>query len=381
VSDPISDMSGMAASGAAAIAIAEAADEQLQASGPHQQGHCHNCQAQLAGLYCHACGQKTGHLHRPIWELLHDFLHSILHWDGRIWVTLRAMLLTPAKHTNDWINGRQMRYVPPIRLFVFISLLLIILLKFSDVVLWQLKKIQPSASETTQAYEAQDRKLKCLLDSVSPNAPDMGKTCNQFATTSSSHYSGQFLSLEDKNTGLHENLVNVDDVIVEGGADVEQARGVLQKLNEMMKKPKEFNAAISNSLSKYLLLAVPLHALLLKLFYIRRKRFLMEHIILSLQSHTILFLLLLIAVLLAWISRGTINGDALIAALFIIYAVHLFVTMKRFYGQGIIRTSLKYLMIGGCYFLLMLSVGSFMLVRSMGGLAEGKTGMKIDLSN
>jgi hypothetical protein len=202
--------------------------------------------------------------------------------------------------------------------------------------------------------------------------------CNTIPTISASNYSGQFLSLQDKNTSLHEDLVTVDDVVVIGGADADQARGVLRKLNEIMKKPKEFNAAISSSLSKYLLLAVPLHALLLKLFYIRRKRFLMEHVILSLQSHTILFLLLLIAVLLAWISRGSINGDVLIVILFLAYAVHLYVTMKRFYGQGVIPTSLKYLMIGSCYFILMFTVGTFLLVRSMGGLADKKAGIEID---
>jgi hypothetical protein len=99
-----------------------------------EAGHCHNCQTPLSGPFCQACGQKAGHLHKPIWELTHDFVHSVLHWDGRIWVTLRAMMFTPAKHANDWINGRQMRYVPPIRLFVFVSLMIIALLSFTDVV-------------------------------------------------------------------------------------------------------------------------------------------------------------------------------------------------------------------------------------------------------
>jgi hypothetical protein len=370
VSDPVS---GMMAEGVAAVAMAGAADEGLQPVGRHGEGQCHNCHTALSGPFCHACGQKAGHLHKPIWELAHDFLHSILHWDGRIWFTLRTMLFSPAKHVNDWINGRQMRYVPPIRLFVFISLLLIGLLTFSDVVMWQLKKIVPTASEVTAAYDSQEKNLKCLLESVGPNPPQDQPACGR--TSFASDYRGSFFSLQTKETGLKDDLIDTDDIEIKGGADADKARGMLTHFNDMMKKPKEFNTAISSSLSKYLLLAVPLHALLLKLFYIRRKRYLMEHVIFSLQSHTVLFLLLLIAVLLAWISRGTLNGDMLISGLFILYALHLFVAMKRFYGQGFIRTSMKYLFIGNLYFILMATIGSLLLVDAMGGFADGSVGI------
>jgi hypothetical protein len=81
-----------------------------------------------------------------------------------------------------------------------------------------------------------------------------------------------------------------------------------------------------------------------------------------------MFLLLLVCVLLAWISRGTISGQLLFGSLITVYSVHLFAAMKRFYGQGIIRTSLKYFIIGFCYFALMVTAGGLLLVRSMGGL-------------
>ncbi len=371
MSDPFSSMGGALAEGVAAVAVASAADEGLQAAGISGQTQCHNCHAELSGLFCHACGQKAGHLHKPIWELAHDFLHSVLHFDGRVWLTLRAILFSPAKHANDWINGRQMRYVPPIRLFVFISLLLIILLTFSDVVLWQLKKNIPTENEIATAYDSQERNLKCLLDSVAPSAPIGQAGCNGNSFTSD--YKGTFLSLQSKDTGLKEDLIDTSDIEVKGSADADKARGVLAHFNEMMRKPKEFNSAVSSSLSKYMLLAVPLHALLLKLFYIRRKRYLMEHVIFSLQSHTVMFLLLLIVVLLAWISRGTLNGDNLMIGLFVFYSVHLFVAMKRFYGQGLLRTGLKYVLVGSLHFLLLAIAGGLMLANSMGGFREGSS--------
>jgi hypothetical protein len=376
VSDAISGLGGLVADGAMAVAVAGAADDGLKSSGPHKEGQCHNCRAALSGPFCHACGQKAGHLHRPIWELGHDFLHSILHWDGRIWFTLRAMLLSPARHVNDWINGRQMRYVPPIRLFVFISLLMIGLLTFSDIVLWQLQKVQLTDREMQANYDAQDKQLTCLLASVSPST-SKEERCEKF-TIFSTGYEGQFLSLQSKNSGLREDLIDSTDIKIEGSNDAEKARGAIAHFNDMMKRPKEFNAAVSGSLSKYFLIAVPLHALLLKIFYIRRKRYLMEHVIFSLQSHTVLFLLLLLCMAIAWIGRGFVNGNQLIGGMFIVYAVHIFVAMKKFYGQGAIRTSFKYMMVGFCYFTLITTIGALLLVRSMGGLDKGSAGISIE---
>jgi hypothetical protein len=375
VSDAISGLGGLVADGAMAVAIAGASDDGLKSSGPNHTGQCHNCRAALSGPFCHACGQKAGHLHRPIWELGHDFLHSILHWDGRIWFTLRAMLLSPARHVNDWINGRQMRYVPPIRLFVFISLLMIGLLTFTDLVFWQLQKVPLTEQQIQANYEAQDNALICLLGSVSPT-PDSAKNCKEMSNHSVG-YKGEFLGLQSKESGLRDDLIDTNDIKIEGGGDVDKARGVIAHFNDMMKRPQEFNTAVSGSLSKYVLIAVPLHALLLKIFYIRRKRFLMEHVIFSLQSHTVLFLMLLLCMIVAWVGRGFVNGDQLIGGLFVLYSFHLFIAMKTFYGQGIIRTSLKFMMISFCHFMLLTIVGGLLLIRSMGGLAEGSMGISM----
>jgi Protein of unknown function (DUF3667) len=371
----ISGLGGMAADGAMAVAIAGAADDGLKPTTHAHEGQCHNCHAPLGGPFCHACGQKAGHLHRPIWELAHDFIHSILHWDGRIWFTIRSMFLSPARHVNDWINGRQMRYVPPIRLFVFISLLMIGLLTFSDVVLWQLQKSGLTEKELQANYDAQDNQLLCLLGGVS-QTPTKSDGCDKIVTYSS-EYEARALSLETKASGLKEDLIDTGDIKIEGGKDAVKVRGVIAHFNDMMKRPREFNAAVSGSLSKYFLLAVPLHALLLKIFYIRRKRYLMEHVIFSLQSHTILFLMLLICVLIAWISRGALNGNQLVGGMFLVYAVHLFVAMKKFYGQGAIRTSLKFAAIGFCYFMLMTTIGTLLLVKSMGGLDKSSMGFTV----
>lgn len=56
-------------------------------AGEAENGHTHesrclNCGASLNGPYCHQCGQRR-HVHRTIAAWWHDFLHSVLHVDGK----------------------------------------------------------------------------------------------------------------------------------------------------------------------------------------------------------------------------------------------------------------------------------------------------------
>ncbi|MGB5077896.1 MAG: hypothetical protein WBO17_10490, partial [Sphingorhabdus sp.] len=61
-------------------------------------GNCLNCGAPLAGAYCQDCGQK-GHVHRTLHAFGHDFLHSVLHFDGKIWRTLPLLFWHPGDLT------------------------------------------------------------------------------------------------------------------------------------------------------------------------------------------------------------------------------------------------------------------------------------------
>lgn len=94
----------------------------LQASIPDDAFTCANCDAAAAGAYCAACGQKRA---RPgdlgvahAWEHLADELLDV---DGRIFRTLRVLFTQPGQLTVDFLAGRRLRYVHPLRLFLVIS--------------------------------------------------------------------------------------------------------------------------------------------------------------------------------------------------------------------------------------------------------------------
>lgn len=304
----------------------------------HQEtsASCRNCAAALNGPYCSACGQRIGHLHRPIWEIIEDFLHSVVHFDGRVWRTLRSLFLRPGEMSAEWADGKQVRYVPPIRLFIFTSLLLVIALSLSDVVLLRLASApEGSADSSSAALYADDRMIvphtSLEVLSLAPATPPAGPM--------------------------------IDDAELQqllGAENGQLLSRLAADLNTLALNPRLANEAIGKSLSRFMMLAVPLMACLLWLFY--RGRFLAEHIVFALNTHTFFFISLLGAVLLVWISRGFIPGGWLLAALWAGFSLQFLLALKRMYQQGWGITIFKSAMITGVYIAALLGAGTYLLL-------------------
>lgn len=86
-------------------------------------GPCLNCSTVLqeGWEFCPNCGQKNQELKLPLSHVLEEVAEGIWHFDSKLWATLKAIVTRPGKITVDFLDGRRVRYVPPIRLYVFIS--------------------------------------------------------------------------------------------------------------------------------------------------------------------------------------------------------------------------------------------------------------------
>jgi hypothetical protein len=100
--------------GMVARAVEPEAGEQAEGAG----GNCLNCGAALDGAYCSRCGQST-HVRRTIGAFWHDLLHSVLHFEGKIWRTLPLLAWRPGELTRRYVAGERARFVSPVALFLF----------------------------------------------------------------------------------------------------------------------------------------------------------------------------------------------------------------------------------------------------------------------
>ncbi|MEO8011061.1 MAG: DUF3667 domain-containing protein [Dokdonella sp.] len=124
-------------------------------------------------------------------------------------------------------------------------------------------------------------------------------------------------------------------------------------------KPSLALSAFLSVLPQTLFLLMPLFALLLKLFYIFKRRLYMEHLLVALHSHAFIFLTLIVAIVLGtlqawaielpWVAQplGWLSN---VAGLWLL--VYLFWMQKRIYRHGWIMAAVMYSVVGVSYLFL-----------------------------
>jgi hypothetical protein len=98
--------------------VGRAVETKAGEAGHTQETACLNCGTPLSGPYCYQCGQHA-HVHRTLTAFFHDFLHGVLHFEGKIWRTLPMLAWRPGELTRGYIDGQRARFVSPIALFLF----------------------------------------------------------------------------------------------------------------------------------------------------------------------------------------------------------------------------------------------------------------------
>ena len=86
--------------------------------GHTHEKNCLNCGCALVGDFCHCCGQQA-HVHRTLGAWWHDFLHSVLHLDGKFVRTMPMLALHPGELTRRYVTGERAKFISPLALFLF----------------------------------------------------------------------------------------------------------------------------------------------------------------------------------------------------------------------------------------------------------------------
>ena len=93
---------------------------------------CTNCGAAFVPkrrAFCPECGQET-HIEPPrLGEFLQQFGGAYLSTEGALWRTLKLLLFKPGEATAQYLAGRRKHYVLPLRLYLSISLVLLVVLR------------------------------------------------------------------------------------------------------------------------------------------------------------------------------------------------------------------------------------------------------------
>ncbi|WP_217605246.1 DUF3667 domain-containing protein [Chitinophaga sp. GbtcB8] len=83
--------------------------------------HCLNCGTEVPERYCTHCGQENAVPHESFGHLVKHFVGDVLHYDSQFLKTISHLLFRPGRLTKEYMAGRRVAFVNPIKLYIFIS--------------------------------------------------------------------------------------------------------------------------------------------------------------------------------------------------------------------------------------------------------------------
>ncbi|NKI30344.1 DUF3667 domain-containing protein [Croceivirga thetidis] len=375
---------------------------------------CRNCGQPLdiTDKYCPNCGQVNSTKKLALRDFVDEFLSSLINYDSKLLKTLYTMMLKPGTITRDYINGKRISYTNPFR-FLF-SLAFIYLLLFSlgsnwaeTADSWNLdKKVNNEEnfnfSFNEDGFEVDTlgnrKKIKDLIpiDSIQNGSPEVAEGLSQLGSLDSIIALGvkekqrkdsllkanprQYIAelKKEDNLGFGPQfeffwtMLRRDSISTY--KEAQEKFGVEESFSGEMafNSSKSFMKAIAQpgdwlndtiaKLPFVIFLFLPVFTVFIFVAYIRKNYTYTDHLIFSFHNQSLLFILLIIS----WIV-DKIFGLATAGLALVLFATYLFQAMRRFYGQNVFKTIIKYLFLNTVFTilavvaLLLLSIGSIFL--------------------
>jgi len=337
---------------------------------PRRLTHCENCGAQLQGHWCAQCGQAAVDYRRSFRYVIADVLDSFLNWDSKFFTTIALLILKPWRLTNEFLAGKRVRYVNPLRLYLLASILFFFAVNYGTKGLKfepgkidpkdraeieaDLKKedLPPAAREKLEAWlrEAPAQASPAVVSPTPTTAP---------SPTAGPHPSATSADKQKRQYGkIGERPFVIVDSSSKSSTPFERwiEGRAKEKMGEHGTKMGLFISTLFSNFPYMMLCCIPLFALVLKVLYVRRRIFYIDHLIYALHIHTFAYVGIMLIVLatigLIRAAPGPIAGWT-IALLWIAFVVQIFLSIRRVYRQGWFISIFKFLF-GGFVYLIVL---------------------------
>ena len=332
--------------------------------------HCQNCGAELTGPHCAQCGQAAIDYRRSFRHVIVDVLDSFLNWDSKFFATIGLLIVKPWQLTNEFLAGKRVRYLHPLRLYLLASILFFFAVNYgarglrvdtSNLGPKDRAKIEADLKNEDLPPEAR-AKLERLLREPSPPplpAASLSPAASAVPATSSAPAAPTAPPKQTFGPVTDRPFV-LFDADTKPSTPFEkwiEARAK-EKFGEHGTKFGLFLSTLFSNLPYMMLCCIPLFAFVLKVLYVRRHIFYIDHLIYALHIHTFAYTgIMLIVLATIGLNRaipGTFAGW-MIALLWIAFVVQIFLSIRRVYRQSWFISTLKFFT-GGFIYLFVLAV-------------------------
>lgn len=286
---------------------------------PATPTQCLNCGVTLDSKFCPQCGQKNKDYRLSFKDLFSDLIEEVLDVDSRLVQSIKYLFTKPGFLTKEYVKGRRVSYLPPLRLYLVASVLFFLAMSLKSMI----PELQSNLliQELSESGSIDSAFARLEESSLEKSSDDLG-----------------LIPLDSSGSNLQVHINSTDYGIEQG----------------------DILSTFRDNFAKMMFLLLPVAALLLKALYWRRQKLYVEHLIFSLHVHAFIFSILLLTVILDF---------KLVTWLGILWSlVYIYLAMKTYYEQSHVKTASKMGLLLMSYGLSLLLVMTLTLVGTTLGL-------------
>lgn len=312
--------------------------------------HCEDCGAPLHGHYCSNCGQVAVDYRRSFRHVIADVADSFLNWDSKFVKTIGLLLIFPGWLTNQFVAGKRTRYLHPLRLYLLVSVVFFLCAR--------LLPISPGRIHGPMSPADRAEVEKAMSD---PNVPaavreQVRQSMAKAETARAMKGVDSFIVPAAPSPPPAPAAAIKKIPATPGPGDASSGswlkRRAREKIGPNGSNVQLLGSTLRDNISTMMLFCIPLFALVLKILYLRQRRFYVEHLVYALHIHAFFYIALVVIVLTAWAAKHSVPAleTPLVWILSLALITQVFLSIRQVYGQSRLMTTFKFFFGGFIYF-------------------------------
>lgn len=279
---------------------------------------CLNCNHVVEKRFCPNCGQENTDTRKTFYHLFVHFFEDLTHYENAFWKTIINLLFKPAALTKEYLSGKRLSYLAPIRLYIFISFVTFLIISLLPDTIENVIKDDKTKTETkssTGGLVKINKKSTLVKDSIKPSPQEVKlKSLLDEGKLTKKEYD-TLVDYTKKSLEKEMDLFHYGDSSFKSIKELDS----LQKLGKTKMSPfgywlakklmkstqnksseeliPKFFESFRHNIPKALFVYMPLFAFLLWLFHNKKKWYYFDHGIFTLHYFSFMLLFILITTL------------------------------------------------------------------------------------
>ncbi|MFN3754273.1 DUF3667 domain-containing protein [Flavobacterium sp.] len=258
---------------------------------------CLNCRYVVENRFCPNCGQENTDTRKTFHHLFVHFFEDLTHYENAFWKTIKNLFLKPAALTKEYLSGKRLSYLAPVRLYIFISFATFFLISiFSSSIDNGDQLIDLNETQTIKVTDANGQLKDSLITSRKVKLSDVIKAREKeqkAKNLTNAQVNEGFVNLGYKNLKELDSMQKYgpkDEKLSDWEYDIVKKTLVIKSKFTQQEILSKFLEEARRNFPKTLFIYMPLFAFVLWLFHSKKRWYYFDHGIFTLHYFSFLLL-------------------------------------------------------------------------------------------